>query len=147
MNKKSIALLIPFVVLTGCAQTSGIHNPKTSMLSCATYTLAVTDCAGDKTDPKVTIYTNTMTFDPPIICAEPGKQIKFTLDPPPQDIEGSAAIIPKNYKDAWLAGTNVPNSKKINIKVPSWVSTVTTHDYMFITSTGDCIDPRIEVTN
>lgn len=145
MNKKIIAALAAAPLVAACA-APGTAPMYGQTQACDAYAIAVSQCDGDKNDPIVDIDTVNLTFDPPIICSKKQKIIKFELNPPPENKEGTAAIIPKDFKDAWLTGTNVPNKNRIRIKVPNWV-TEKTYEYMFVTSTGKCIDPRVEVVN
>lgn len=140
-----------FIVTASLLAMAGCVAPATrtvggSATACAAYTITVTDCDGDKNDPIVDIDTVALTFDPPIICSKKQRTIKFELNPPPEDKDGTAAIFPKDFTDAWLTGTNVPNKNRIMIKVPHWVAKKT-YQYMFVTSTGNCVDPRVEVVD
>lgn len=145
MNKKTFVVLaaIPFVAACAASETAPVSGQTSA---CTAYAITATQCGGDKNNPVVVIDTVNLTFNPPIICSKKQKIIRFELNPPPEDKEGTAAIIPKNFSDAWLTGTNVPNKDRIRIKVPNWVSEKT-YEYMFVTSTGKCVDPRVEVTN
>lgn len=145
MNKEIISTLALLSLLGACVAPG--PRPVVDMdVECETYTITVADCEGDKNDPIVDIDTNTLEFDPPIICSKRQKTIKFELNPPPDDKNGTAAIYPKNHEDLWLTGTNVPNKNRIRIMVPNWVSNKQ-YEYNFVTNTGACVDPRVEVTD
>lgn len=101
-------------------------------------------CTGNPDDPKVTLNLNTMKANPPNVCARPGKTIKVNLVPKPADL-GSVAVVPKNFIDVWLIGTNSVDEGKIEIKIPAGVPEGTDHDYGFVTAAGKCTDPRAHV--
>lgn len=142
-----VVLLVITVFTLALAGCQPAPSPaKRSATPCKTYKVQLQKCDGDDTSPKVTIYTDPVRFEPENVCVERGRSIEFTLDPAPDDKEGSAAIIPHEYEDSWLTGTNSPAKNKIKIKVPKWVDPKETYKYNFIMSDGSCIDPRIEVT-
>ncbi len=119
--------------------TTGIIGAK----NCVVYE-PVKQCTGDKNDPKVTLNLITMKANPPNVCGAPGETIVVSLVPPPE-IVGSVAVVPKNFADTWLLGTNSPDKEKINIAIPAWVPLETNHDYGFVTKAGKCADPRLRV--
>jgi hypothetical protein len=100
-------------------------------------------CTGNSADPKVTLNLVTMKANPPNVCAERGQTIKVKLVPEPDKL-GSVAVVPKNFLDVWLIGTNSVDKGKIEIHIPEWVS-IDDHDYGFVTSDGKCADPRAKV--
>jgi len=108
-----------------------VHNPTGS-------------CTGNPNDPKVTLNLTTMKANPPNVCARPGQTIDVKLVPEPATL-GSVAVVPKNFLDAWLIGTNSVDKGKIEIQIPDWVPAGTDHDYGFVTSAGKCADPRAHV--
>lgn len=136
--------LVCTVALSACQQAS--DPPANTATACKAYEVQMKECDGDDTSPKVTIYTDPVRFEPENICVERGRSIEFTLDPVPDDQEGTAAIIPDEYKDSWLTGTNSPAKNKIKIKVPKWVDKEKVYKYNFIMNDGSCVDPRVEVT-
>lgn len=144
MNKNIFFVIVLCALTISCAPT-----PRTvgAMTSCSSYTIPAGACAGDKLSPEVRIVNtgSQYVFTPGKICAQPGKTIVFKLLPPPQNLLGTAAIVPKDSIHSWLSGTNWQDKDKIEILVPDWVAEGP-HDYAFITSTGACVDPRIEVT-
>jgi len=101
-------------------------------------------CTGNPNDPKVTLNLNTMKANPPNVCARPGQTIKVNLVPKPDDL-GSVAVVPKNFVDSWLIGTNSVDAGTIEIEIPAWVPPGTDHDYGFVTAAGKCADPRAHV--
>jgi hypothetical protein len=101
-------------------------------------------CTGKPNDPKVTLNLNTMKANPPNVCARPGLTIDVKLVPEPAAL-GSVAVVPKNFLDTWLIGTNSVDKGKIEIEIPDSVPEGTDHDYGFVTSAGKCADPRAHV--
>lgn len=132
------------LALSGCERAS---DPSAgSATACKTYEAQLKECDSNDTSHKVTIYTDPVRFEPENICVERGRSIEFTLDPVPDGQEGTAAIIPDEYENSWLTGTNSPAMDKIKIKVPKWVDKGKTYKYNFIMNDGSCVDPRVEVT-
>jgi hypothetical protein len=78
------------------------------------------------------------------ICANQGDVLHFDIIGPPAG-PGSVTIFPKKFVDSWLIGTNSPTASEIEITVPSFVLDTSDHDYLVVTSTGLCVDPRIHV--
>lgn len=148
MNKKTLMIVAPFLLITGCQTMSRVDS---TSIVCNEYEDKPAVCTGSGTNPKVTITfaNNEYKFNPPNVCANAGTTIEFTLTPPPMNVLGSASILPKDDQYAWLTGTNTVNSNKIHVLVPPWVSPdpVRIYGYKFVTSTGVCIDPRVQVTN
>lgn len=140
-----IALSLALMACSSSPHTSS-GSASSAKNSCTTYKLLLKKCKDTGASPKVDILTDKMEFDPENVCVEAGQSIEFTLKPVPDDKEGSAAIIPEDYKDAWLTGTNYSPKNKIKIKVPKWVDPKKTYKYKFIKYDGKCVDPRIEVT-
>lgn len=143
MKKNILFGILLCALTTSCATDS---RSVKSMTSCSTYVIPEGACGGDKLSPEVRITkaASQYVFTPGKICAQPGKTIVFKLLPPPQNLLGTAAILPKNPTDSWLSGTNWEDKDEIKILVPEWVSEGP-HNYAFVTSTGDCVDPRVEV--
>lgn len=144
MNKNILFVVVLFTLTTSCTTTTRTVGTKSS---CSAYVIPSGACGGDKASPEVRITKagSQYVFTPGKICAEPGKTIVFKLLPPPQNLLGTAAILPKDPTHSWLSGTNWEDKDEIKILVPEWV-TEGPHDYAFVTSTGACVDPRVEVT-
>lgn len=142
MNKK-VLLILPFAIyLSACTAMA-----PTTTTTCMTIT-PDSNCGGDKNFPIVTINTQSgVVIDRSNVCATPGSTIEFRVVPPAHNDVGSVSIRAKDPADTWLNGTNSPDNKEIKILVPSWVTTGENYDYAIYTSSGTCVDPRVEVTN
>lgn len=143
MNNKIIFAVLLCFALAAC-QT---YRPAAVASFANCEVLDVEDCTNKPTSPVVTLTKTPMGYNvnPKSVCVKTGETITFNLVPPPQNLLGTAAIIPKVNSDTWLAGINSTHKHKIEITVPEWVSE-DKYEYYFVTSTGICIDPRVEVT-
>ncbi len=138
MKMKLLLVLSASLLVSSCT-TTGIVGAQ----NCVVHQPPV-DCTDTPVSPAVTLNLTTMKANPPNVCAGPGETITIKLVPEPAEV-GTVAVVPKNFADTWLIGTNSPDKGKIEIEVPAWVPTITNHDYGFVTSTGDCADPRVHV--
>lgn len=140
MDKKFLIVFLTGLLVAACATPKAplgttdctVHEPTNS-------------CTGNPDMPKVSLNLTTMKANPPNVCARAGKTIDVSIVPPPAASVGNVAVVPKDFADTWLIGTNVPNKLKIEIKIPDTVPFGTDHDYGFVTSDGKCADPRVHV--
>ena len=140
MNSKLLLVLPLMICLSACATVRS--TPSTA----CTVMTPDSSCGGDKNFPIVTINTQAgLVIDRSNLCATPGSKIEFRVVPPGLNDVGSVSISAKDPADTWLNGTNSPDKKKIEILVPDWVTTKETYDYAIYTSSGTCMDPRVEV--
>ena len=105
----------------------------------------VVSCTGNPDMPKVTLNLITMKANPPNVCARANTTIDVSIVPKVEASVGNVHVLPKNFADYWLVGTNDPDKLKIYIKIPDTVSFGTDHDYGFVTTGGKCADPRVHV--
>ncbi|MDX1508006.1 MAG: hypothetical protein R3358_06985 [Woeseiaceae bacterium] len=139
MNKKILTALAAGVITASC-----VHQPgPLGSSNCVIHT-PTTSCTGNPNNPVVTLNLNTMKANPPNVCGRAGKTMEVRLVPPPS-AKGTVAVVPKNFSDTWLLGTNDPDPAKIFIEIPDWVAFGSDHDYGFVKSTGECADPRLHV--
>lgn len=140
MNSKLLLILPLMICLSACATVRS-----TSSTTC-TYMAPDSSCDGDKNFPIVTINTQAgLVIDRSNVCATRGSKIEFRVVPPGLNDVGSVSISAKNPADTWLNGTNSPDKEKIEILVPDWVTTKEKYEYAISTSSGTCMDPRVEV--
>jgi hypothetical protein len=142
MNKKALLILPLVVCLSACATVSS------STATTCKHVTPSPSCSGDKNFPSVTINTQVdLVVDRNNACAAPGSTIEFRVVPPGKNEIASVTIRSKDPAHTWLNGTNSPDKKKIEILVPDWVEVDQHYDYAIYTSSGTCMDPRVEVKN
>ena len=143
MNKRTLLMLPISLMLIACTSIDPLSG-----LKCSAETGPKPPCSGDPKNPEVTINTNTWVITPRCVKANRTSAITFRVVPAGVNGNplGSTAILPKNVTDTWLIGTNAPDSAKIRIDVPDWVTTGE-YSYGVIKSNGDCLDPRVHVVD
>lgn len=101
-------------------------------------------CQGIRSYPLVTINTVTKKLSPEFVCAAIGSVIEFRVVPPGKTESDSVDVKAKDESNTWLIGTNYPDKKKIEVRVPTWVKKGD-YKYNIYFKDGTCIDPRVNV--
>lgn len=101
----------------------------------------------DRNNPRVTLNLNTMMANPPNVCAHPGTTLEVSLVPPEVATTIEVFLLPKDFADTWLLGTNNPDKENIHVPIPASIPPDESYwyEYGFVTSTGECTDPRLRV--
>ena len=144
MNKRTLLVLPISLTLFACTSVDPLSG-----LNCSELTGPEPSCAKTPSTGVVTIHTNNWNVTPrcyTVSRAAETKLIKFNLAPAASNPLGSTAIVPKNLNNTWLTGSNSPDSKEIVITVPDWVENGE-YSYGVIKSTGDCLDPRVNIVD
>lgn len=148
MNKKLLIVFFAGLLVAACVAPpqQGPMGPSGpgGMTVCVEHDPG-NSCTGNPDMPKVTLNLITMKANPPNVCARAGKTIDVSIVPEVEASVGNVHVLPKNFADYWLVGTNDPEKLKIAIKIPDTVTFGTNHDYGFVTTDGKCADPRVHV--
>lgn len=119
-NARSAFTACTVALLT--AFTPGDQFVSTGSRSCQT--IEVPACSNNPKDPVVRVQyrrgRGDFLFLPPSVCVEAGETVELALEALPEQLRGSAAILPKNAKDTWLVGTNADDVNRIRVLVPEW---------------------------
>jgi hypothetical protein len=98
---------------------------------------------GDPNNPTVTIHLGgPLKVTPPHVCAKNGKKLTFKLDGNPHT-PPTVVVSAKDDADEWLHGSNWPGESQFTIDIPDTAKDE--YDYKVFTSTGKCLDPRVDV--
>lgn len=148
--KNTILLIAAFGLLTACAVSPDM--PGSAGLPTCDILAIPADCDNDtpgnsKSHPKVTFNKNSLNLAPRNVCADKGSTLTFQISPAAenQNPSGSVIVIPKNWENTWLLGTNNPDNTEIEIEIPD-----DTGDFEYtIVSVKNgvvsCVDPRVSV--
>jgi hypothetical protein len=139
MNKKLLLLVGCGLLVSSCA-APGVIGARNCVPA-----VDPPPCLPDQAGSDVTLNLNSMRANPPIVCVAPGDTITVNIVPTSKAEVGNVAVVPKNFADTWLTGTNSDDPTMFEIKVPGWVPKNTDHDYGFVTNEGSCADPRVHV--
>lgn len=162
MSRLLMLILSLVFLLTGCVKPGKVKLGGCPVIS------APAECTNPdvETEPKIVVTINgprsgksdskvgdTVTVVPANLCVLPGTTIEVDImgedkngDGIPDKEPPGTAILPKKFKNIWLVASNVQDNRKIHITVPKEAQPGD-YDYSIVTSTGDCIDPRLHVRN
>ena len=154
MNKNALLLIPLALILSGCGEKpekadkadKAAAAEATEQVECKTENIPPV-CIPIHANNKIMLNRNPMKTVPPSACLSAGTTVEFNVHPDP-GVTDTVEVWPKDKADTWLAGTNSPDSSKIVITVPG--SLVNGSEYYYgwtDLTTGECVDPRMEVDN
>lgn len=151
--KKTILLIATFGLLAACAVSpdmqANVGLPTCDIL--AIPNVCDNDTPGNsKSHPKVTFNKNSLHIAPRNVCANKGSTLTFQIAPAAENKNppGSVIVIPKNWENSWLLGTNSPDNTEIDIEVPGDPGDESSFEYTIVNVENgvvSCVDPRVSV--
>ena len=158
MNKNVLCLIPIISLVAACGQGNKAVMPYDDIEFPSCVAFQIDDVCEDEADnrnPPVKIHiTGGATPDMKVspdkkVCPRKGQVVHFDITGPaagPHKLEkGSVTIFPKKFGSSWLVGTNSADANVIDIVVPDFVEEGTDHDYLIVTASGLCVDPRVHV--
>lgn len=147
MNK-TLTLLLPLCgLLTAC---SSMTPSGSSVVTDCPPSPPASDCPRGHEDRgriNIEVTPSQVRVSPPIVCADKGGKVEATVRvargvPNPESV--LVATVPKDSTDRWI-GASRTGPGTMEIDVPDSTIVGMQYEYVVMTSTGKCRDPRIHV--
>ncbi len=96
-----------------------------------------------------------LSVTPEFLCVDRGDTIRLEISDEVSE-KLRVGTLPRRYGNTWLVGSNTANPGQIELRVPAKLPECDAADaegkvcefkYAVVTSTDDCLDPRIHVRN
>jgi hypothetical protein len=138
MNTKLLIAIAIGLLTSACAATT----QRTLVMNCDTPTIP-TNCTTPVPNNKIIVNVSAshLVVSPKNYCSKPNATIEVKVVPPNSGI--TVVAVPKDAANGWILSSNVTDPSKITITVPNGANG--DYEYLFITSDGQCYDPRIHI--